>query len=247
MSRKRLEKEREMLHEGHRKRLYEKLDSGSFLHEHERLEILLFNAYPRINTNPIAHELINAFGSLRGVFDASVEQLKSVKGVGDSVAHYIKIVAMVAAKAYSDGAEEIFLKNYGDFKNFTAKRLCNKPDEVLEIYFCEKNGKIKYIFSKTDFDKHGVTLGREEVASLISTHKPFGILIAHNHLTGSSAPSSADDVFTAEVQLLCNINKVTLYDHCIYASDSDVYSYFCSGRIDRIKKEYNLSNILRRN
>lgn len=235
-----------MGHEGHRQRLYEKLDSGSFLHEHELLEILLFNAYPRVNTNPIAHALLDAFGTIKGVFGATVEQLKSVQGVGDGVAHYLKIVALVAQRAYSDGAGEIFLKNYGDFKNFAATRLRNKTAEVLEIYFCEKNGKVKYIFSRTDSDKHGVTLNREELSALIATQKPYGILIAHNHLTGSSSPSAQDDAFTAEVQLLCNLNKVTLYDHCIYSSDNDVYSYFCMGRIDKIKREYNLSNILKR-
>lgn len=235
-----------MVHEGHRQRLYAKLDSGSYLHEHELLEILLFNAYPRINTNPIAHALLDAFGTVKGVFEATVEQLKSVEGVGDSVAHYLKIVALVADNAYSGVNGEIFLKNYGDFKNFTATRLRKKTDEVLEIYFCEKNGKVKYIFSRTDSDKHGVTLDREEIASLISTQKPFGILLAHNHLTGSSEPSAQDDAFTAEVQLLCNLNKVTLYDHCIYASDNDVYSYFCTGRIDRIKADYSLSNLFKK-
>lgn len=236
-----------MVHEGHRQRLYEKLDSESFLHEHELLEILLFNAYPRKNTNPIAHALLNAFGTVRGVFGATVEQLKSVEGVGDSIAHYLKIVALVAENAYSEDTGDVFLKNYGDFKNFTATRLRKKTAEVLEIYFCEKSGKVKYIFSRSDSDKHGVTIEREELASLISAQKPYGILIAHNHLNGSTAPSPQDDAFTAEVQLLCNLNKVTLYDHCIYGSDNDVYSYFCSGRIDKIKRDYNLSNILKRN
>lgn len=235
-----------MVHEGHRQRIYEKLCSESFLHEHELLEILLFNAIPRKNTNPIAHALLDAFGSLRGVFGATVEQLKSVGGVGDSVAHYLKIVAAVAESAYSDASGEVFLKNYGDFKSFTASRLRKKTDEVLEIYCCEKNGKVKYIFSKTDSDKHGVALDREEAASLIATQKPFGILLAHNHLTGSSEPSGQDDAFTAEIQLLCNLNKVTLYDHCIYASDNDVYSYFCTGKIDKIKRDCNLANILKK-
>lgn len=234
-----------MGHEGHRRRLYEKLNSGERLFEHELLEILLFNAFPRKNTNPIAHALLDSFGTVKGVFEASVNQLKTVEGVGDSVAEYLKVVASVASIAYSNRVSDILLKNYGDFKSYTAMRLGDKTEEVLEIYFCEKNGKIKYIYSRTDFDKHGVTADRKEIASLFSIQKPYGILIAHNHLTGNSLPSEQDDVFTAEIQLLCSLNKITLYDHCIYASDNDIYSYFCSGRIDQIKKDYNLSNLFR--
>ena len=68
-------------HDGHRHRIIEKLDTG-VLCEHELLEILLFNALPRRNTNDLAHRLLTAFGSIRGVFSASVEQLKLVDGVG---------------------------------------------------------------------------------------------------------------------------------------------------------------------
>lgn len=233
-----------MAHEGHRRRLYEKLNSGGYLHEHEILEMLLFNAFPRKNTNPIAHALLDAFGTIKGVFEADAQQLKAVEGVGDSVADYLKVVGTVAAIAYSSEGGAIFLKNYGDFKAFTAKRLRGRKDEMLEIYFCDKNGRIKHIYSRTDNDEHGVTVDREEISSLIAIQKPFGILIAHNHLTGSSAPSEKDDRFTAEVQMMCSLNRVTLYDHCIYASDRDIYSYFSTGRIDVIKREYNLTNII---
>ena len=59
-----------MTHAGHRQRLYERLNSDGFLHDHELLEMLLFNAFPRKNTNPIAHALLDAFGSLKGVLEA---------------------------------------------------------------------------------------------------------------------------------------------------------------------------------
>ena len=57
------------------------------LEEHELLEIMLFNAVPRKNTNPAAHELIRAFGSLEGVLRASFEQLRTVNGIGAETAH----------------------------------------------------------------------------------------------------------------------------------------------------------------
>ena len=74
------------MHEGHRKRMLTRLEQGGALQDHELLEILLFNAVPRKNTNPLAHELLAAFSSLEGVLGAGTEELMSVKGVGPETA-----------------------------------------------------------------------------------------------------------------------------------------------------------------
>ena len=54
------------MHEGHRERLRETyLEQGaSALHEHQLLELLLTYAIPRRDTNPLAHSLLSAYGSL---------------------------------------------------------------------------------------------------------------------------------------------------------------------------------------
>ena len=233
-----------MAHEGHRKRMYEKLASGGLIHEHERLEMLLFYAYPRKNTNPIAHNLLNTFGSLRGVFEADLEELIAIDGVGENVAYYIKSVAACAKPAYSLDGEDIYLKNYGDFKDFATRRLRSKTEEVLEVYLLDKGGKVKYVFSRSDGDVHGVALNREEIPALVAAVKPYGMLIAHNHLNGDSCPSEKDDKFTGEMCVLCNFNGIILFDHCIYAADNNVYSYFTEGKLDEIKSKYSIHSII---
>lgn len=220
-----------MVHEGHRQRMLQKLEEGGVTLDHELLEILLFNAYPRKNTNPVAHALLSAFGSLKGVFEADLEGLTEIEGVGENVAAYIKCVAACAKPAYSAEAEEKRLKNYGDFKDFTAARLRSKEEEVLELYFLERNGRVKYVFSRTDLERHYVSLGRNEVPAVMASIKPYGMIIAHNHLTGGSRPSERDDSFTCEMASLCRLYGVTLFDHCIYASDNDIYSYFSADRL----------------
>ena len=76
------------MHEGHRKRMLERLaQGGENLQEHELLEILLFNAIPRKNTNEIAHNLLNAFGNIDGVFGAEFSQLSEIEGVGRVLRH----------------------------------------------------------------------------------------------------------------------------------------------------------------
>lgn len=233
------------MHEGHRKRMYEKLKNGDSLYEHELLEILLFNAFQRKNTNPIAHALLDAFGSIAGVLNAEVDELCAVEGVGESVALYLKCIGECTKKAVSsEKPGAVCLKNYEDFRRFVCARMRGKTAEVLELYCLDKSGKVKKISSFSSNEQSKVQVDADRVAKIISAVKPYGLIIAHNHLSGSSLPSENDDRFTMEVQLMCSINGVSLYDHCIYASDSNVFSYFSSGKIDAIKRSFSFDKLV---
>ena len=71
------------LHEGHRSRLKAKfLENPSIVSDHELLEVLLYGALPRVDTNEIAHRLLKVFGSLSGVFSATEKELTCIEGVG---------------------------------------------------------------------------------------------------------------------------------------------------------------------
>jgi len=225
--------------------MYEKLKNGDNLYEHELLEILLFNAYPRRNTNPIAHALLKTFGSISGVLSAEVDELCTVEGVGESVALYLKCIGKCVLKGDKPKRPAVaVLKSYEDFQTFVKLRFRGKQEEVLELYCLEKNGQIKKIFTYSTNDGNQVEVDTDRVANVISTVKPYGLLIAHNHLSGSSAPSANDDNFTGAVQLMCSMNNVNLHDHCIYAGDNNVYSYFLSGRIDEIKRNYSYDKLV---
>ena len=81
-------------HAGHRKRIIQKLESGTLL-DHELLEIMLFSVLPRRNTNDLAHRLLNQFGSIHEVYAASMEELMKVPGIGESIAAHIRCTGIV--------------------------------------------------------------------------------------------------------------------------------------------------------
>ena len=84
------------VHSGHRERIIGKfLDNPNAFLDHELLEILLFYALPRKDTNALAHRIIRRFGSLDKVFNSSKDELKSVEGVGDKIANLIILVGQV--------------------------------------------------------------------------------------------------------------------------------------------------------
>ncbi|MGN0818456.1 MAG: JAB domain-containing protein [Candidatus Coproplasma sp.] len=231
------------MHEGHRKRLLEKLKSGDNLYEHELLEILLFNAYPRKNVNPIAHALLERFAGIKAVLTADIDELCAVDGVGENVALYLKCLGECV---YSGNECQSFAKirNTSEFKAFVSARFRGKGNETLEFYLLDKNGRVNRIGSFTNGDAERVDVRPEDVIKLISVHKPYGVYVAHNHVNGSSLPSPADDKLTKQVQLICSLNNAHLYDHCIYASDDDIYSYYMNDRLEKIKESFSVASIL---
>ena len=86
--------EKEVLHSGHRQRMRQRFLLSDFdgFAEHEILEVLLYYAIPRIDTNEIAHRLLHHFGSLSAVFDADPQELVKVKGVSEHTAVLLKMI-----------------------------------------------------------------------------------------------------------------------------------------------------------
>ena len=83
-----------MDHGGHRQRMrerYAKQGLDGFA-PHEVLELLLFYAIPQKNVNPLAHKLIDRFGSLYGVLNASPKQLQQVEGIGEYAATFLPLL-----------------------------------------------------------------------------------------------------------------------------------------------------------
>jgi DNA repair protein RadC len=223
--------------------MYSKLEQGDNLFDHELLEILLYNAYPRMDTNPIAHSLLERFTSLYEVLSADVDELMSVEGVGESAAVYLRCVGECAARAcLMPGLGE--LKNYGDIKHFCTIRMSAKKQECLELYALDKNGLVKRIFLHTSNDKHCVRVKMTDIIDFLATTKPYGLVMAHNHPTAKCDPSKEDDIFTNQVALICTLNNVIFYDHCILSAVNGMFSYHESGRIDKILRDSALDNVM---
>ncbi len=231
-------------HDGHRRRILEKLDSGT-LREHELLEILLFNAIPRRNTNDIAHRLLAAFGSIRGIFSASVQELERVDGVGKSVAAYLRCIGRFY-ETYSEQGERTFPERFEpeSFLVFLREKYAPLDKEVLDFYFLDENRRITFCKRFTSESTRQVLIKPDRLTELlVSEHKPYAVIAVHNHLNGSFFPSGADDGATRQFQLICSIHNVLFCDHYIFASGG-IYSYYRSGRMQSISKDFSIGNIL---
>lgn len=232
-------------HAGHRQRLYAKLESGK-LENHEYLEALLFNAIPRRNTNEIAHRLLSRFGSFSGVFKASVDELKTVDGVGDNVANYLFLIGEIFRRVDKEEKAcypRVYVKS--EFEQYLKnKAYVGETKECFDCYFLDRSGVIKCWKRFESDSEYSVSIKPELLNKLLANIQPFALVVAHNHVKGECLPSRQDDQTTSQLQMLCSIQNILLCDHYI-VSPVGVYSYHSSGRLQEIAKKFAIKQIVK--
>jgi DNA repair protein RadC len=223
--------------------MYQRVADGA-LAEHEWLEVLLFNALPRRNTNDIAHRLINKFGTVKNLLGAPIEDIEAVKGVGHAVASYIKCVGHFF-DGYQKSLNPQFEEEYssGAFMAFVKKAYRNTLYEVVDLYLLDASG---HVMDKKGFSTASicsVNMMPEAVTQFVLRKNAVGVVMVHNHPFGECTPSEHDQLMTKNMQLLCSMHNRLFCDHMIYASNG-VYSYYLSGNLTEISENYSLDSIL---
>ena len=225
------------VHENHRQRLRDRFaQSPESLNKHELLELLLFYAIPRKNVNPLAHTLIDKFGTINGVLSASVEDLKTVEGVGEGTASFLTTVGkFIDVVSMENVGDEIKLYNLDSVKRYLVKFFSGYDKEVFFAFFLSKNNKIiaknSYTSGKTD----EISILLSEFTRSFATIKPHAVVIAHNHPSGNPEPSANDDYSTEKMYLMFSLSGVKFYDHVIIGGNK-LYSYRADGRMEKIAK-----------
>lgn len=224
------------MHEGHRDRLKERFlkDGLDSFEQHNILELALFYAIPRKDTNEIAHRLIDAFGSVSGVFNAPYEQLLEIEGIGENAACFIKLIPELARCYYNDmGHEKIQVLNSTDAAGaFFIPKFIGRTEE--HIFMAALDGKSRLL--KFDLVAKGVvnevSINVRKVVEVAMKHNAVSVIIAHNHPNGVALPSPDDIDTTWRIVDALNIVNIKLLDHIIVAGndyvslrDSKKYAY----------------------
>ena len=222
------------LHAGHRQRMFAKLNRG-VLCDHELLETLLFFAIPRRNTNDIAHRLLFEFGSLAGVLNASADELAQVDGMGERSAEFLQCVGAILHDCKDSIQRNI--PTYYNMENFIAyvkEEYALLDREMLDVYLLRDDTHI-FLRRRYSGGSNEVSVALKWLQKLLVDCAPTGIVLVHNHPSGSSRPSDADRLAVEKCQALCFNADVLLCDFCV-CSKEGVYSYYHSGELQRVAK-----------
>ena len=232
---------KENIHSGHRERLRKTTDKIGFenLPEHQQLELLLSFAIPRKDTNPIAHELIEKFGSFSQVLDASPHSLMQVKGIGEKAASLLTTCGKIPfAYRTSKMQQKTILTCPSQIINyFSDIATSSSAERFYIIYLNTKSEVIKYETMGDNFlDK--VSVDFRELIQKTLMYNSKGIIICHTHPEGSARPSNQDIIFTKQLFIALNIIGIKLCDHVIFSSNEN-FSFFNNGLIDAFYNETN--------
>lgn len=213
------------VHDGHRQRMRKRfLEYGiENFDDHNVLEMLLFYSNYRGDTNPIAHELIDHFGSFAAVFDAPIEELKTVKGVGENAALLIKLIPQVA-KRYSISKDSYnnILSDSESAGKYLLPRFFAECEEVVYLVCLDAKCKVQkcQLLCRGGMDSANVDI--RKIVEIALAYKSGRIIIAHNHPGGIALPSREDIETTRRLKNALKGVNIILADHIVVANDDFV-------------------------
>lgn len=209
-----------MLHDGHRKRLRRKA-KNSALEDHELLELLLFYAIPRRNTNDIAHVLLQRFGSFQALVNADTAALCSVHGIGENAACLIKTVGEIMSRCEKNRADSRhLLSSFSELSRYLSSLFIGSSSEKTFLLLFNPSNRLIGCEKISDGIVTVTPLSIRKILDLSLQSNASSVLLAHNHPDGIVEPSEEDLCSTQKIlQSLADIG-VRLVDHYIVTPNS---------------------------
>lgn len=227
------------VHDGHRERVKREFLKNGFNENtppHKILEMLLFYSIPRKDTNEIAHDLINRFGSVAGVIDAPIEELTKVKGVSLHTASLIKLLVPVIRCYVSEkSSKKISYSNIDEVCAYLLHQYIGYTKEVFSVVSFSGSGRMLGFDVLGEGNVSEVNISVREVVETVLKRKAVCVIIAHNHPNGVAIPSQEDIAVTLNIKNALSHINIRLLDH-IVISDDDYVSMEQSRRYKDIFK-----------
>ena len=214
------------MHEQHRQRVRRRLmrEGLDAFEEHQVLELLLFYAIPRQDTNDTAHRLIEAFGSLNAVLDAAPEDLVKVKGIGENAAVLLHLLPQLARRYTQDAAEKtLTLRDADALRDYVLAKFVGHTSEQVFLLSLTAAGKLSHCAALAAGSMNAVQLDARHLLQTALRSSAASVILAHNHPGGIAVPSHNDVEATRQAANLFSAVGIRLADHMIVAG-SEVFS-----------------------
>lgn len=221
------------LHANHRQRVRNRFFEHGLegMEDHQVLEMLLFYSIPRCDTNGLAHRLLNTFGSFAGVFDAPIDLLMQVPGIGKETAILIKFLPSIWNRYRMSEASEIrTITSKTEMEQVMCPMFIDKQQEQFCCVYLDGSGRIlkKSVFGSGSI--HYIAANVPEILRGVIMSHAECVAVAHSHPGGYAAPSHEDITGTILLAEQLQLLNVKILDHMIVAPN-DVFFLSSSNRI----------------
>ncbi|VAW38839.1 UPF0758 family protein, partial [hydrothermal vent metagenome] len=203
---------------GHRARLRQRfLKSGlEGFHDYEVVELLLTFAIPRRDVKPLAKKLIKDYKGLRGLLDATPEELSSTDGIGANAAVLIALIKEMAGAYLKERIEKRHAvssaKDLLDYLHFTLSG--DKIEKFLAVYLNSKN-EILGVETLHEGTINQTVVYPRKVIERAFKHNARSVIFVHNHPSGDPTPSKTDRLLTDELVEAARTVDIKVHDHII--------------------------------
>ena len=220
-------------HTNHRQRLKQRLRQAGLDHfsDVQFLELLLCYSIPRKDTNPIAHALLEQFGSVSQVLEAPLEELEKVQGVGPESALLLHLIPQAFRFYQVDKNKKILalttLEKCGEYlvRHFQGRR-----NENVFLLCLDAKCRVLCCRQLTEGSVNSANISVRQVVETALAVGATSVVLAHNHPSGIALPSGEDLQATRRISAALRAVDVTLADH-IVVSDGDYVSMVQSGYV----------------
>jgi DNA repair protein RadC len=171
---------------GHRDRLRHRARRGGLeaLPDYELLELFLYRSIARADVKPLAKALLARFGGLSALLSAPIEDLRTVPGVGQSVALDLKLMQEAALRM---GRETLtkrpLISSWSALLAYVRAALAHEPREQFRVLFLDRKNQliIDEMLGRGTVD-HAPVYPRE-VARRALELSSCALILVHNHPT----------------------------------------------------------------
>ncbi len=213
------------IHKDHRQRLRDRflregLDNFDELYV---LELLLFYCIPRVDTNPLAHRLLDHFGSLTGVLNASVEELLKIDGVGKNTATFLSLITQVGRYYQIKQSQPgTILRSTEQCGNYMMPYFFGREQEVVFMLCMDAKCKVLCCKMVGEGSVNSANIPVRRVVEMALAANATTVVLAHNHPSGLAIPSADDIQTTQRIADALKTVEITLADHIVVSKDDFV-------------------------
>lgn len=210
------------VHGGHRARMKEQLLKSGIdtFAPHQVLELLLFYSIPRQDTNPLAHRLLDRFGSLAGVLGADYEELCRVKGVSEHTASLLVFCHQLVGRYYRElVTDRKVLNNMDEIGHYLQAYFIGEKVEKLRLLCLNNRGTVLNCSIISEGTVSSTDINVRTIIEIALRFSATSVVIAHNHPAGFALPSREDIDATMQIRRALETVNICLADHLIFAQD----------------------------
>lgn len=202
----------------HRARLRTRFTEGGAdaVPDYELLEMLLFRAFPRGDTKPIAKNLLALFGDINHVLAASPSRLREVPGVGDAVIFQLKLSEAIGHRmARSRVMDKQVLTSWDALLDYCQSTMAHRDLEHFRILFLDRKNVLIADEEQARGTVDHVPVYPREVVKRALELNASALILVHNHPSGDPTPSQSDIQMTEMIRDAADVLGIVIHDHLI--------------------------------